>query len=75
MFSNFLYMRFKEDGKLFNEKYRKLLRDTGRMSVEDLALKHLGVNINEEDFWQNSTQTIIDYISKFQNLTNDIVRN
>ena len=38
----------------FHEKYLALLRDTGRMTAEDLVEKHLGVSISEPDFWARS---------------------
>jgi oligoendopeptidase F len=39
------------DGPGFSARYEALLRDTGRMTVDDLALKHLGVDLASTDFW------------------------
>ncbi len=36
------------------QAYRALLRDTGRMSAEELVMKHLGQDIREAAFWQGS---------------------
>ena len=36
----------------FEEKYIALLQDTGRMHVEDLARKHLDVDLTKPDFWE-----------------------
>ena len=41
-----------EEGPAFARRYVDLLRDTGRMRVEDLAAKHLGVDLTKPDFWQ-----------------------
>ena len=42
LFSLSIYAKAKEEGKGFEEKYMALLRDTAIMTVEDLAMKHLG---------------------------------
>ncbi|MEK4129934.1 M3 family oligoendopeptidase [Solibacillus sp. FSL W8-0474] len=51
LFSLSIYAKAKEEGKGFEEKYMALLRDTAIMTVEDLAMKHLGADITTEDFW------------------------
>lgn len=51
LFSLSIYAKAKEEGAGFEEKYMALLRDTAVMSVEDLALKHLGEDITKQDFW------------------------
>ncbi|MEG0384296.1 MAG: M3 family oligoendopeptidase [Solibacillus sp.] len=51
LFSLSIYAKAKEEGKGFEEKYMALLRDTAVMTVEDLAMKHLGEDITEQDFW------------------------
>lgn len=43
-----------EDPKIFPRMYRDLLRDTGRMSAEDVIEKHLGGRIDEPQFWLNA---------------------
>lgn len=42
-----------------------LLRDTGRMNVEDLAQKHLGVDLTKPDFWEAALQLIHKDINEF----------
>ena len=54
MFSTGLYVRALEEGPSFADKYDALLRDTGVMSVEDLAKKHLNVDLTQRDFWQSA---------------------
>lgn len=41
-------------GAKFYPAYVALLRDTGRMSAEDLAAKHLGVDLTQKNFWRDS---------------------
>ncbi|WP_429100307.1 M3 family oligoendopeptidase [Aeromonas veronii] len=50
------------------EAYRALLRDTGRMSAEDLVAKHLGQDIREAAFWQGSLAQVAQAIERFAQL-------
>ncbi|HAU4961068.1 TPA: M3 family oligoendopeptidase, partial [Aeromonas hydrophila] len=52
LFSLGLYAQQARAGREFVHAYRELLRDTGRMSAEELVEKHLGVDIREPAFWQ-----------------------
>ncbi len=48
------------------EAYRALLRDTGRMSAEDLVAKHLGQDIREAAFWQGSLALVAVVVDRFE---------
>ena len=48
------------------EAYRALLRDTGRMSAEDLVAKHLGQDIREAAFWQGSMALVAAAVDRFE---------
>ncbi|WP_180349332.1 M3 family oligoendopeptidase [Aeromonas veronii] len=50
------------------EAYRALLRDTGRMSAEDLVAKHLGQDIREAAFWQGSLAQVEQAVERFTQL-------
>ena len=50
------------------EAYRALLRDTGRMSAEDLVAKHLGQDIREAAFWQGSLAQVAQAVERFAQL-------
>lgn len=71
LFSLGIYGKALEEGTSFEDRYIDLLRDTGRMEVEDLAKKHLQEDITKSDFWQKA----IDYVKKdvetFMELTNE----
>ena len=63
LFSLGIYSQREKYGDEFFERYQALLRDTGRMTAEDLASKHLGIDLTRTDFWQdtiNSQSTKID---------------
>ncbi|MNH45611.1 hypothetical protein D3C79_1081040 [compost metagenome] len=54
MFSAGIYAFAKENPDGFADQYDALLRDTGRMTVEELASKHLGTDLTQADFWRNA---------------------
>ncbi|MEH8153268.1 M3 family oligoendopeptidase [Aeromonas caviae] len=47
------------------EAYRALLRDTGRMSAEELVERHLGQDIREPAFWQGSLALVEAAVARF----------
>ncbi|CAM3708257.1 M3 family oligoendopeptidase [Marinicrinis lubricantis] len=54
MFSAGIYALAEQEGHTFEDKYVSLLRDTGRMTVEELAQKHLQVDLTKPEFWQRA---------------------
>ncbi|MFZ5823335.1 MAG: M3 family oligoendopeptidase [Bacillota bacterium] len=71
LFSSGVYARALAEGPTFAEKYVALLRDTGRMRVEDLAMKHLGVDLTQPDFWQAAVDVSVEDVKQFLALTAD----
>ncbi|WP_281889441.1 M3 family oligoendopeptidase [Paenibacillus sp. YYML68] len=69
MFSTGLYAEALRRGEAFEEQYVALLRDTGRMTVEELALKHLGVDLRQPQFWQQALDLSIEDVEQFLQLT------
>lgn len=69
LFSLGIYARSLEEGVDFEQKYIDLLRDTASMTTEDLAQKHLGVDLTQPDFWQGGIDLINADISEFLALT------
>jgi oligoendopeptidase F len=55
-----LQMRSQWGGQFFT-KYCDLLRDTGRMQAEDLAKKHLGVDLTKPHFWQAGLEQVCKF--------------
>ncbi|SEN51746.1 M3 family oligoendopeptidase [Lihuaxuella thermophila] len=69
LFSYGVYARALEEGRAFEEKYIHLLRDTGRMTVEELAQKHLGVHLTRPDFWESAVHLALADVKEFLRLT------
>ena len=53
----------------FETRYIRLLRDTGQMTTEDLARKHLDVDIKEPSFWQLGFTLLQNDLVSFRELT------
>ncbi|OAB46291.1 M3 family oligoendopeptidase [Paenibacillus glacialis] len=73
MFSTGLYVRAQQEGATFADKYDHLLQDTGVMTVEDLALKHLGVDLKGPEFWQSAMDLCVADVQEFMELTKYLV--
>lgn len=68
LFSLSIYARRKELGADFMKTYVEILRDTGRMTAEDLIQKHLGEDIRRPEFWQKAIDVVKEKINKFEKL-------
>lgn len=73
LFSNGIYALSKEQGNQFPKQYDELLRNTGRMTVEQLAGRYLSKDIGEKEFWKASLQPTIEAIREYFNLTEKMV--
>lgn len=71
LFSLGIYAKAIEEGKGYEEKYIALLRDTASMTVEELAYKHLQVDLTKEEFWNSAIQLCINDVEEFLRLTNE----
>jgi pepF/M3 family oligoendopeptidase len=69
LFSAGIYAKAQEVGPAFEDQYISLLRDTGSMTVEQLAQKHLGVDLTKPDFWQSAVDMAIEDVKQFMALT------
>ncbi|WP_391203961.1 M3 family oligoendopeptidase [Psychrobacillus sp. L4] len=70
LFSLSIYAKAINEGANFEEKYIALLQDTAVMSVEDLAMKHLGEDITKEAFWIKGINLCIQDVNEFIQLIN-----
>lgn len=68
-FSLGVYARALETEESFEDDYIALLRDTASMSTEDLAEKHLQVDLRKPDFWQEAINQTHEEIKEFMDLT------
>ncbi|MNX16223.1 hypothetical protein D3C86_460860 [compost metagenome] len=69
LFSTGIFARAQREGDAFADKYDALLRDTGRMTVEDLAKKHLNVDLTQPDFWQEAVSLAVADVEQFLEMT------
>lgn len=53
----------------YEDAYIALLQDTGSMTTEELAQKHLNVDLTKPDFWQAAVDIILKDIDEFLELT------
>lgn len=68
LFSMGIYAKKDSLGNGFHSKYVELLRDTGRMSAEELVLKHFNEDISKKEFWLRSIRIVEDSVLKYKNL-------
>ena len=69
LFSLGIYAKALEEGTDYEEKYIALLKDTACMTVEQLALKHLNVNLSQRDFWEQAVKLSVKDVEEFLALT------
>ncbi len=60
--------RFGDD---FFPRYQALLRDTGRMTAEELASRHLDADLTAPDFWRNALAPMEKRVDEFEALISD----
>ncbi len=69
LFSTGVYALALQEGASFADKYVALLRDTASMTVEELAKKHLGVDLTQPEFWQGAVDITVADAEEFLRLT------
>ncbi|WP_429951174.1 M3 family oligoendopeptidase [Enterococcus sp. AZ101] len=74
LFSMGIYAYANEQGSDFEDQYIALLRDTASMTSEDLAKKHLGVDLTKPDFWQAGIDQVIKDVNEFMDLTEEYIK-
>ena len=72
MFSGGIYDQAKKEGASFADKYAALLADTGSMTTEEVAKKHLGMDLTEEEFWIGAVNTALADIDEFVTLAESL---
>ena len=55
-------------GAGFNDKYTDLLRDTGRMTAEDLVSRHFHQDIRTVEFWHASLDVVEKAVERLEEL-------
>ncbi len=65
LFATGIYNRARQEGPKFADKYREILVDTGRMTCEEVAKKHLGVDLTKDDFWNEAVNASLADVEEF----------
>ncbi|MGM9903649.1 M3 family oligoendopeptidase [Enterococcus hirae] len=73
LFSLGIYAHANKQGASFEQEYINLLRDTASMTTEELAQKHLGVDLTKPDFWQAGINMVLEDINTFMELSEEFV--
>lgn len=73
LFSNGIYALAKEQGDQFPSQYDELLRNSGRMTVEELVSTYLTKDITEKEFWETAIQPTITAIDEYLELTEKMI--
>ncbi|WP_425666767.1 M3 family oligoendopeptidase [Vibrio tubiashii] len=66
LFSIGVYAQRESKGEHFYSDYVNLLRDTGSMMAEEVVDKHLGMDLSQADFWQQSIDRVKAKIDEFE---------
>jgi oligoendopeptidase F len=69
LFAGGIYDRAKKEGRSFAKAYRALLADTGSMTTEAVAKKHLGVDLTKPQFWRDAVNRSLSDVDVFIELT------
>lgn len=72
LFSQAIYQRRNSLNGTFFDRYRKLLRDTGRMSAEDLASNHLDADITQPEFWLDTVNALEPRVARFEEVLSNL---
>jgi oligoendopeptidase F len=65
-------VRDRGEKKSFADMYRSLLRDTGRMTAEEVVEKHIGGKICETAFWNGAIDIVRGQVDEFQGYASDL---
>src|SRR5699024_4059479 len=65
LFSLVIYAYAQKQENSLEDKYIAVLSDTGKMTVEDLAMKHIQVDLTKSDFWENAIKLCVNDVEEF----------
>jgi oligoendopeptidase F len=71
LFSLGVYASREQLGDDFFPRYQALLRDTGRMSAEDLARKHLDADLTRPEFWHQTLAALEPRVNDFEKVISE----
>ena len=47
--------------------YKAMLRDTGRLTLDELVAKHFQADATSEKFWEQCMEAPLDFVDRFKN--------
>lgn len=65
LFANGVYDRAQKEGEAFAQRYHDLLADTGKMTTEELARRHLNVDLTNRTFWDDAVGRVVADVKPF----------
>ena len=65
LFSNGLSALARREGPAFATAYARLLQDTGSMTCEELAHRHLGEDLTGAPFWERAVDRVLEVVPRF----------
>ncbi len=71
LFARGLFVKYKKEGSAFVENYKKMLKNTPVMSVEDVA-KICGIDLTDKEFWMMSLHSYDAEIDEFERLIKNV---
>ncbi|MDY7045570.1 MULTISPECIES: M3 family oligoendopeptidase [unclassified Virgibacillus] len=69
LLSNVMYAQYKENPVQFPAQYDAFLKNTGKMTIEQLAAHYLKQDITDLSFWEASLQPTIEAIEQYKKLS------
>ena len=64
LFAKGLFAIYQQNGESFVDEYRTLLKNTGKLSVEDVA-GSVGIDLSDSNFWNKSLNVVAEDIRRF----------
>ena len=68
LFAGGIYALAKNEGPTFADKYKAFLADTGSMTTEEVAQKHLGIDLTQGKFWNEAVDRVLSDVEPFVKL-------
>jgi pepF/M3 family oligoendopeptidase len=72
LFAGGLYDLAKKEGTVFADPYKSLLADTGSMTTEELAHKHLDIDLTDGKFWEDAVNRVLMNIEPYVKLAGEL---
>jgi oligoendopeptidase F len=68
LLSEGLQARARKEGPGFFPRYEELLRLTGSYGAEDVVARSIGVDLTQEEFWQEAINGIAGQMGRFEEI-------